>query len=95
MTGPVSQHADPDAILKPKQCPEALRTHEEDLSTTPLFVPGRSIHGVLLSAVVSLSLEPQLRTIAVEFKAPCGTSFVSEIVLVAQLETYQPGEMLG
>lgn len=59
----MSQHADPDAILKPKQCPEALRTHEEDLSTTPLF-------------------------------APCGTSFVSEIVLVAQLETYQPGEKI-
>ncbi|OLP96983.1 Cyclic nucleotide-gated cation channel alpha-4 [Symbiodinium microadriaticum] len=60
--GPVSQHADPKAVLA-KQCSEGPPTPTEDLSKTPLF-------------------------------APCGTSFVSEIVLVAQPETYQPGESI-
>lgn len=62
VTGPVSQHADPKAVLA-KQCSEGPPTPTEDLSKTPLF-------------------------------APCGTSFVSEIVLVAQPETYQPGESI-
>ena len=49
VTGPVSQHADPKAVLA-KQCSEGPRTPTEDLSKTPLFVPRRSIDGVLFAS---------------------------------------------